>query len=201
MSVEVRCLEDCTYKLLMTHPAQMAELHINEPREAYKDDIQTETYLYRASGKESKFNIAFSIIRFQNDSKHSHSEEDLKKMISVYHETDKLKFGSSDASTMKPLMEQYDPENLRINLQYPVKAGFYIIQLNTIGQLYHYRIEVSTTNVMVIPSGRPMVSLIEKNETEHVFEFYPHLSGSIFAKVSKCFGDVMYSISNSNQAG
>lgn len=64
MSVEVRCLEDCTYKLLMTHPAQMAELHINEPREAYKDDVKTETYLYQASGKESKFNIAFSVIRF-----------------------------------------------------------------------------------------------------------------------------------------
>ena len=37
-------------------------------------------------------------------------------MLSVYHETDKRKFGASDPSPIKPLMEQYDPENLRINL-------------------------------------------------------------------------------------
>ena len=196
---ELTCKEACTYKIWLTHPDYTTDLQINHPREALMEiGIKQESFLYVCSGTEKRFDIAFTIEEFTKEGVLHFKDQELKNRLEVYHIKSKDELKESLGTKLKPLYENFDGVNNRLNIEFkPVKGIFVIIVKSSEISGFKYRLEASTKPILTIFPGRISVRHLDSNTTSKVFELFPHQPGNIFVRVGKCFGNVEFQTSES----
>jgi hypothetical protein len=194
---DLSCRSACTYRLVLVRPEHFTELNINEGREFFIENEKTvESFLYHAIGQEKHFDLSFIIKQFTDENLHSVSNDDLKSLVTVRHVKDKADLDRSTVHTaLKPLHIGVDGMNGKLHVSYPVIAGYYVVEVKGLKQTgFVYRLEVNTHIILTLLAGRQTVSVVPENSTHRTFEFYPHQPGSVYAKVSRCFGDASISV-------
>ena len=196
--VELECTDLCNYKLTLVKPEIFTQLVVNQPREYFvQDETHSETFLYKASGYEPRFDVNMVVTEYTDEGLHSLDNRMLRTAIDIWHVKDK-----SDASTngtrtrLVPLNEDIDGLNGKIHISYPILAGYYLIEVKGIKRTgFTYRLEISNDFVSTLLPGRQSVGIIPEQNTNMTFEFYPHQPGSVIAKVERCYGDLTLSVS------
>ena len=195
--IDLTCTAACTYRMVLVRPEHFTELSMNEAKEnLIEHDEQEQSFVYKATGKEHKFELNFVIKHFTDETLHSLTNSEIKSIVTVWHVKDKEELKKSESQTsLKILHTEVDGLNGKLHLSYPVVEGYYLVVIKSLKKTgFVYRLEANTHFISTLLSGRQSVELVTENSTHHIFEFYPHQPGTIYAKIERCFGDVSLSV-------
>ena len=192
VSATLGCEQSCSYKIQLRRLQKYTDLLTNHPREAMlSTETDSESFLYRTTGKEDRFDITFTIEEFFKPEVKTLEAQDLRQLVEVFHIKDKSELNNVLTTKLKPSHEHADGLNNRLNLEFPPVQGFFVLIVRgSKVSGFKYRLEVSTKPIATIFPGRMSVHHIGKAYTNKTFELFPHQPGSIFIRIAKCFGDV-----------
>ncbi len=192
VAATLSCDQSCSYKIQFRRKFHYTDLLTNHPRESLiSGQSDVETFIYKTTGNEDRFDITFTIQEFLKSDVKTLDNHQLRELIEVFHIKDKSELNDVLTTKLKPTHEHADGINNRVNLEFPLVQGFFVVFIkDSKVSGYTYRLEVTTKPISTIFPGRMTVNHISKNTTSKTFELFPHQPGSIFIRIARCFGDV-----------
>lgn len=192
VAASLSCEQSCTYKIQLRRLQKFTDLLTNHPREALiSGETDTESFVYKTTGKEDRFDITFTVEEFMKPEVKTLEGKELRQLVEVFHIKDKSELSDVLTTKLKPTHEHTDIINNRVNLEFKPIQGFFVLFIKgSKVSGFKYRLEVSTKPIGTIFPGRMTVNHISKHDTNKIFELFPHQPGSIFVRISRCFGDV-----------
>ena len=148
------------------------------------------SFIYESTGKELIFDVNFVLNGMWLKSK-SVKPSVFKKLVKVYFVSDKQHLNLTNQTAVKPKTMHADTMNLRLNLEFKPRKGFFIVTVRPLlDHDFIYRLELNTDHVSQLLTGRRVVTHIGCKSVDHTYEIVTSNPGSLFLKRDMCLGEV-----------